>query len=144
VEALDFAVGAGPVRLRFEMPDRVCGEELAERAVVDVAEGIVGHDSFRLDPARSEEGQGALDESWDGDRFLVRKQLGVAEAAAVVDDRVRLVVAGREAAVEGGLAAVAGGGVAGLAEAGVVGDVHVQQITGTRPFVTVGGLPRRP
>jgi hypothetical protein len=42
VEALDLAVGPGPVRLRGEVPDAVSGEQLAQRAVLDVAEAVVG------------------------------------------------------------------------------------------------------
>ena len=45
VEAFDFAVGARPVGLGGEVADAVRGEQLAERAVLDVGEGVVGHDA---------------------------------------------------------------------------------------------------
>ncbi len=47
------------------MLDALVGEQLAQRAVVDVGEGIVGLQPPRGDPVAGEERQGALDEPGD-------------------------------------------------------------------------------
>ena len=46
----------------------VAGEQFAERAVLDVAEGVVGHQPFRDDPVLGEEGERPLEEAGDGRR----------------------------------------------------------------------------
>jgi hypothetical protein len=93
VEALDLAVGPGPVRLRGEVPDAVSGEQLAQRAVLDVAEAVVGHQPFRIDAVFAVEGERAFDEGGYGLGLLVIVELDVGEPRVVVDDRVREVVA---------------------------------------------------
>ncbi len=75
------------------MADAVAGEQLAQRAVLDVAEAVVGHQPLRDDPVLGEEGERPLDEAGDGRGFLVVVQLDVGEPGVVVDDRVRVVVA---------------------------------------------------
>jgi hypothetical protein len=63
----------------------------------------------------------------------------------VVDDRVRVVVADAGRGVHPvplALGAIAGCAVPGPAEARVAADVHVQQIAGAGPLVTIG-LPAR-
>ena len=123
------------------MPRR--SEQLAERAVLDVTEAVVGHQPLGDDPVRGEEGERALDKAGHGRRPLVVVELDVGESRVVVDDRVRVVVAdprlGAHPAARA-LRAVAGDAVAGPQEAGVAGDVHVQQVAGAGPLVAVGRL----
>ena len=69
------------------------GEQLAQRAVLDVAEAVVGHQPLRDDPVLGEEGERPLDEAGDRRGFLVVVELDVGEPGVVVDDRVREVVA---------------------------------------------------
>ena len=116
---------------------------LAQRAVLDVAEAVVGHQPTRDDPMLREEGERPLDESGDGRGLLVGVELDVGEPRMVVDDRVREVVADprflpHPAATA--MRAVAGDAVPGLAEAGVAACVHVKQVTGAGPLVAVGRL----
>jgi hypothetical protein len=93
VEALDLAVGAGPVRLRREVTDAVAGEQLAQRAVLDVAEAVVGHQPPGDYAVLGEVRERALDKAGDGRCLLVVVELGIGEPRVVVDDRVRVVVA---------------------------------------------------
>ena len=65
-----------------------------------------------------EEGERPLDEGGDGGRAVVVEELGVAEAAVVVDDRVRVVVADPLFLLGARAVAVAGDGVAGTLESG--------------------------
>ena len=81
-------------------------EQFAQGAVLDVAEGVVGHQSLRGDAVLREEGERALEEAGDGRGSLVVVDLGVGEPGVVVDDRVHVVVADRCALLVG----CAGGG----------------------------------
>ena len=56
-----------------------CGEQLAQRAVLDVGEGVVGHQPLGGDAVAGEEGEGALDEAGDGRGFLVVVELDVGQ-----------------------------------------------------------------
>jgi hypothetical protein len=123
--------------------DAAAGKELAQRAVLDVAEAVVGHQPLRDDALLGEEDERALDEAGDRRCLLVGVELDVGEAGVVVDDRVREVVAEprlRSHPLARALRAVAGNTVAGAQEARV--DVHMQQIAKTRPLVAVGRLLR--
>ena len=71
----------------------LCGEQLPEGAVVDVAERVVGHQPLGADPVGGEEGEGAFHEAGHGRCLLVVVELDVGEPGAVVDDRVGKVVA---------------------------------------------------
>src|SRR5437660_3703522 len=93
VEALDLPVGARTVRLGGQVPDPVSGEQVAQGVVLDVAEGVVGHQPFRREAMPLEEGEPPLDEAGYGRGPLVAVQLDVSEARVVVDERVRVVVA---------------------------------------------------
>jgi hypothetical protein len=72
--------------------DAAAFEQLAQRAVLDVAEAVIRHQSLRGDPVLGEEDKGTLDERGDGLGFLVIVELDVGEPGVVVDDRVREVV----------------------------------------------------
>jgi hypothetical protein len=150
VEALDFAVGTWPVGLGRQMPDPAALEQLAQRAVLDVAEAVVGHQPLGDDPLRSEEGERPIDEAGHGRRLLVSVEVDVGEPGVVVDDRVRVVVADprfRTHPFARALRAIAGYPVAGPQESRVTARVHVQQIAGAGPLVAVGrlfGRARRP
>jgi hypothetical protein len=63
VEALDLAVCAWPVRLGGEVADAVADEQLAQGAVLHVAEAVVGHEPLRDDPVLGEESERSLDKS---------------------------------------------------------------------------------
>jgi len=60
--------------------DAVAGEQFAQRAVLDVAEAVVGHQPLRDDPLRSEEGERPFEEAGDGRGLLVVVELGVGES----------------------------------------------------------------
>ena len=79
MEALYFAVGAWPVGLCGEVPDPFACEQLAQGAVLDVAEAVVGHQPLRDDPVVGEEGEGSIEEAGDGRGFLVVVKLDVGE-----------------------------------------------------------------
>jgi hypothetical protein len=83
VEALDFAVGARPIRLRGEVLDAAGGEQLAEAAAVCVAPGVVGHQPPRADPVRLEDSECSLGEGDHGSGAFVGQQLGVSEPGVV-------------------------------------------------------------
>jgi len=71
--------------------DPVPGEQFAQRAVLDVAEAVVGHQPLRDDPVLGEEGERAFDEGGHRRRALVVVELDVGEPRVVVDDRVPVV-----------------------------------------------------
>ena len=71
----------------------VIGEEIAERVVVGVAPGVVGHQPFGVDAVGLEPAPAPGQERGDGRCVLVGEQLDVGQAGVVVDDRVREVVA---------------------------------------------------
>jgi hypothetical protein len=64
-------------------------ERIVQRPVVDVAEGVVGHQSLRRDAVLGEVGECALDEGGHGRCLLVVVELDVGEPGVVVDDHVR-------------------------------------------------------
>ena len=147
VEALELAVRARAVGRRGQVADAAAGEELAQRAVLHVAEGVVGHEPLGRDFPRGEEGERPLDEGGHRRGPLVRMELDVGQARVVVDDRVRVVVADarfRPHPVARALRAVARDGVPGPREARRAGDVHVQEVARAGPLVAVGGLLQRP
>ena len=94
VEAFDLAVGAGPVGLGGEVADAVSGEQFAQRSVLDVGEGVVGHYPPRGDAVLGKERQRALDEAGDRGGAFVAVEL---DWAGDVKGRMRnpLVVDGR-------------------------------------------------
>ena len=59
------------------MLNRVCGEQVAQAAVVDVGEGVVGLQALRGDAVAGEVLERALDERGDGLGALVGVQFGV-------------------------------------------------------------------
>ena len=75
------------------MLDAAHREQLGEGSVLDLAEGVVGHEPPGHDPMPSKDGERALDEAGHGRRLLVLVELDVGEPRVVVDDRVRIVVA---------------------------------------------------
>src|SRR5712691_4577292 len=97
------------------MADAAAGEQLTERAVLDVAEGVIGHQPLGDDAVLGKEAERPLEEAGYRRRLLVVVELDVGEAGAVVDDRVRVVVAdpGLDAPPAQRLGAVAGDPVAG-------------------------------
>jgi len=141
-EALDLAVGARPARPGGEVADAAAGEQLAQRAVLDVAPGVVAHQPPRLDALLGEGGERPLDEASDRLGLGVGEHLGVGEAGVVVDERVHDVVAEPAPLVLGRAGAIGGDRVAGLGEAGERRPVDVQQIAGTGPLVAAHWLAR--
>ena len=140
-------VGAGPVGLGSEVTDALAGEQLAEGAVLDVAERVVGHQPLRDHAAVGEPGECALDKAGHGRRGLVVVELDVGEAAVVVDGRVREVASDPGAwihPVAAALGAITGDRVPGPLESPVAGRVHVQEVAGAGPLVAVRRLLRRP
>jgi len=113
------------------MIDGARGEQLAQRAVVDVGEGIVGHQPLGDDAVVCEEVQRATGKRGDGGCLLVVVDLAVGQPRAVIDDRVHELPANPARA----LRAVAGQRVAGRLEAPQALGVHVQQVAGARPLI---------
>jgi hypothetical protein len=70
------------------VPDPFGGEQLAQRAVADIAPVVVAHQTPDHHPVGAEEGERALAESGDVVRLLVGVELGIGQARVVVDDRV--------------------------------------------------------
>ena len=77
--ALDLAVGLRPTRRDQEVVDGVSLEQLAERAVVTVDEGVVREQPLGLDPVGGEDGETAGDERGHRRRALVPVELAVGE-----------------------------------------------------------------
>ena len=112
------------------------GEQFAQRAVVGVAPGAVGHQPPGGDAVLGEPGQRALDERGDGVGAFVGEQLAVGQAAVVVDDGVEVVVAERVATcLRTVLRRSPVTAWPGAPKARVALDVHMQQIAGARPLV---------
>src|SRR6266508_53824 len=146
VEALDLPVRARPVGLGRQVADPLAGEQLAQRAVLGVGEGVIAHQPPRSDAVALVEGECSLEEAGHGRCPLVAMELDIGEARVVVDDRVRKVVADQPLGVRRlapARGAVSGDRVTGPLEAGVAADVDVQQVAGARPLVAVGRLPWR-
>jgi hypothetical protein len=68
--------------------DPAASEQLAQRAVLDVAEAVVRHEPLDADAVLGEEGERPFDEAGDRRRPLVVVELDVDEPRVVVDDRV--------------------------------------------------------
>jgi hypothetical protein len=128
------------------MPDAAVGEQLSQRAVLDVGEGVVGHQSPRRDAVAFEVGERPLDEAGHRLRGLVVVALDESQPRMVVGDRVDAVVADpcfRAHPPAGALRAVTGDPVAGPPETRIARDVHMQQITGAGPLVPIRRLGHR-
>jgi hypothetical protein len=61
------------------MSDAAAGERLAQSAAFDVAEAVVGQQSFRDDAVVGEVGECSIDEAGDGCGLLVVVELDVGE-----------------------------------------------------------------
>ena len=122
-----------------EVADLVAVELLPQVAAFDIDPGVVGHKSFRDDPVLGEEAEGAFEEAGGSRSALVRVDLRVGEAGVIVDDRVHVIDAVAMVAVLAG--AVTGEAVPRPLEPCVFADVHVQQVAGAGPLVTVSRLP---
>jgi hypothetical protein len=119
---------------------RAAPQQLAQPGVLCVAPGVVGEQPLGDDAAVEEPVQRALAEGGDGGGALVVEHFGVGQSRAVVNDRVRVLVAG----AVGAPAAVAGDRVPGLIEALQALGVHVQQLAGARPLVALNGTAQHP
>jgi hypothetical protein len=84
IPPLDLAVGARPVGLRAQVLDPACRKQLAQRAVVDVGEGVVGHQPLGGDAVRPELVERSLDEGGDGWSLLIAVELDVGKTRMVV------------------------------------------------------------
>src|SRR6187455_3433871 len=82
--ALDLPVAFGGARRDAAVLNGAAGEQVAERAGVDVGERVVGLQSPDCDAVCGVEGDRARDKGGDGRGALVCVQLGVGEAAVVV------------------------------------------------------------
>jgi len=136
VEALDLAVGLGPVGPAVLVDDAVLGEGGVEEAA-PVGEVVVGQDAFDDDAPGTEPGFGSAPEGGAGGAGLIGEDLGVDEAAVVVDGAVEVGVA------DAGSAPGPGGGrgpaqdpvaAAGRDLAQLL-DVNVDQLAGPGTFV---------
>src|SRR5207248_4621151 len=122
VEALHLLVRAWPVRVGGEVADAAAGEQLTQRAVLDVAEAIVGHQPLAGDAVALEEGERPLDERGHSLGPFVVVELDIGEPGLVVDGRVREVVADPRLGthpVARSLRTVAGNAISGPQEARV-------------------------
>src|SRR6266508_589635 len=89
VEALDLPVRARSIGLGGRGADPLAGEQLAQRAVLGVGEGVIAHQPPRSDAVALVEGECSLEEAGHGRCPLVAMELDIGEARVVVDDRVR-------------------------------------------------------
>jgi hypothetical protein len=112
--------------------DAAPGEQLAQRAVLDVGEGVVCHRRLAAIPCVAKWASAQLDEAVHGRGLLGVVSLDLGEVRVVIDDRVRVVVAAT--LVLGAhpptrtLRASTGDGVSGAQETSVAADIQVQQI----------------
>src|SRR4051812_44350256 len=97
--------------------DPALEQEIAQGAVAGVAPRVVGLQAPGGDGVSGEELERALDERDDGRRLLVAMDLGVGQAAVVVDHRVTELPAHALAALGGGAMTIARDGVSRRAEA---------------------------
>src|SRR5215207_2881583 len=142
--ALDLAVDLGAADWDQQMPDAVSLEQLAERAVLAVDEGVIAHQPLDGDPVRGVENEPAFDEAGDRCRTLVGVELAVGEPRVVVDEGVHKLMADPRALLGAGAKAIAGDGVPGTSEASETLAVDVEQIAWAGPFVAARLLPRLP
>src|SRR5581483_4610512 len=132
-------VGLRPPRAGALVLDVAVIEQTGELPRARVGPGVVGHQPPDLDPLVREEPKRALGEGDHGLGILGVEDLRVGEPRVVVDDRVRVLLAGSPRLA----GAVAGDRVAGAIEARVALRVHVQQIPRARPLVAVWRLAGR-
>jgi len=111
------------------------------------AQAFVRHHPLCDDAVVCVESEGALEEAGGGLRPRVVVDLRVGQARVVVDDRVHMVDAVRDAVLR---APIASHSMTGSLEAHVLADVHVQEVARAGPLVAVGWLslgswrPREP
>ena len=110
------------------------GEQLSQAVVVDVGPGVIGLQAFGFDVVAGEELERAGNERGDCRGLLVAVDLGVGQAAVVIDDRVAELPADAGAQFGAGAVSVAGQRVTGTGEACEAFGVHLQQIS--RPIAT--------
>jgi hypothetical protein len=117
--------------------DRALVQQFAQRSVVDVGEGVVGHQPLADDAVAQVEVQRASGERGRGHGRggLVVVDHRVGEPACVIDDRVHVLPADPARTS----LAVAGELVAGLLEAAQLLDVHVQQLAWAGPQIAHDG-----
>ena len=121
VEAFDFAVGPGAVRFDEPLLSSDRGDRVLEIGRVPISERVVGEDSFDpRDALAGEELGRAQQNAGRGGSFLVIVDLGIGQAAVVVDDGVDVVEADR-CLVEPG--SVVGGGFASGSPSAAVRDL---------------------
>jgi hypothetical protein len=144
--ALDLAVALGGAGRDPALLDAALGEQVAQRAVVDVGPRVVGLQAPWRDAVGGEERQGACDEAGNGLGALVRMQLGVDQAGMVVDDRVAELPANTGFLLGAGGRAIPGDPVPGAGKAREALGVHLQQIARAGPLEPADLLarPRRP
>ena len=136
MKAFDFAVGLGPVGTAALVDDAAVGEGLVEQPA-PIAEGVVGEDPFDDDAVGLEPGLGATPEGGGGGAGLVDQDLGVGEAAVVVEGGVEVGVAQASAAASGGPAM--GAVPAPGRDAAQLLDIYVDQLTGRVSFIAADG-----
>ena len=84
------------------------GEQLSQAVVVDVGPGVIGLQAFGFDVVAGEELERAGNERGDCRGLLVAVDLGVGQAAVVIDDRVAELPANAGAQLGAGAVSVAG------------------------------------
>src|SRR5215204_5267251 len=124
--------------------DAVSAEQLAQRAVVDVGERVVGLQPLGADAVAGEEDQGTLEKSGDGVGALVAVQLGVDQPRVVIRDRVAELPANPGLLLGAGRRAITGHLVSWATEAREALGVHLQQIARARPLKAPDLLARSP
>jgi hypothetical protein len=103
---------------------------------------IVGLQPLGGDAVAGKELKAALGESGDRCGLLVTEQLGVGQAAVVVDDRVRELPADPSGLLLAGPVPIAGDAMTGPCEARKALDIHLQQIARAGPLKAPHLLPR--
>src|SRR5947199_3486348 len=145
MEALDLAVGLGPVGTAVLVDDAAVGQGLVEQPT-PVAEAVVAQDTLDNHPAGPEPGFGPAPEGGRGGALLVGQDLGVSEAAEVVDGGVEVGVADTAAASAHAVAGLTADHSmpAAIGNTAQLLHVHVDQLAGAGALVAADGGGRAP
>jgi hypothetical protein len=147
VEALDLAVGLGPVGAGEALDRSEVGDDLLELAAVAVGEGVVGQHPLDGDAMAGEEHPGPAEEPRAAVAALISQDFGIGQARVVVDGGMDIVIARAMLAVASALlerVAAMDAVTATLGEPPELLDIHVEQLAWPSAFVAADDLAAGP